>query len=40
MPNHSNKPMKVFHQSKLDERYPDFNFRGGGEAAKVAHESA
>ena len=36
---HGNKPIKVFHQSKLDELFPDFNFDGGGEAPKVAHES-
>ena len=35
-----NKPTKVFHQSKLDELFPDFNFDGQcGEAPKVAHES-
>ena len=35
-----NKPIKVFHQSKLDELFPDFNFDGQcGEAPKVAHES-
>ena len=37
---HGNKPIKAFHQSKLDELFPDFNFNGGGEAPKVAHESA
>ena len=35
-----NKPVKVFHQSKLDELFPDFNFDGQcGEAPKVADES-
>ena len=35
-----NKPIKVFHQSKLDELFPEFNFHGQcGEAPKVAHES-
>ena len=35
-----NKPIKVFHQSDLDELFPDFNFYGQcGEAPKVAHES-
>ena len=35
-----NKPIKVFHQSDLDELFPDFNFDGQcGEAPKVAHES-
>ena len=29
---HGIKPIKVFHQSKLDEHFPDFNFDGGGEA--------
>ena len=37
---HVNKPIKVFHQSKLDEFFSDFNFDGGGEAPKVAHKSA
>ena len=37
---HGNKPIKAFHQSKLDVLFPDFNFDGGGEAPKVAHESA
>ena len=36
----SNKPIKVFHQSKLEELFPDFNFNSQcGEAPKVAHES-
>ena len=34
---HGNKPSKVFHQNKLDEFFPDFNF--DGKALKVAHES-
>ena len=35
-----NKPIKVFHYSKLDELFPDFNFDSHcGEAPKVAHES-
>ena len=35
-----NKPIKVFHQSKLDELFPNFNFDGHcGEAPKVADES-
>ena len=35
-----NKPIKVFHQSKLDELFTDFNFDGQcGEAPKVAQES-
>ena len=35
-----NKRTKVFHQSKLDELFPDFNFDGQcGEAPKVAQES-
>ena len=33
------KPIKVFHQSKLDELFSDFNF-GVGEVPKVAHEFA
>ena len=37
---HSNKPIKVFHQSKQDELFSDFNFDGGGEAPKLAYESA
>ena len=37
---HSNKPIKVFHQSKLDELFPDLDFDDGGEARKVAYESA
>ena len=36
---HGNKPIKVFHQSKLDGLFPDFNFDGGGETPNVAHES-
>ena len=28
-----NQPIKVFHQSNLDELFPDFNFNGGGEAS-------
>ena len=32
---HSNKPIKVFHQSKLGELFPDFNFDGGGELPKL-----
>ena len=35
-----NKPIKVFHESKLDELFPDFNFDDQcGKAPKVAHES-
>ena len=35
-----NKPIKVFHESKLDELFPDFNFDDQcDEAPKVAHES-
>ena len=35
-----NKRIKVFHESKLDELFSDFNFDGQcGEAPKVAHES-
>ena len=38
---HGNKSIKVFHRSKVDELFPDFNFDGRcGEAPKVAHESA
>ena len=37
---HGNKPIKVFHQSKVDELFTDFNFVNVGEAPKVAHESA
>ena len=40
VPIHGNKPIKVFHQSTLDELFPDFNFDGGGKAPKVAHKSA
>ena len=35
-----NKPIKVFHHSKLNELFPDFSFDSHcGEAPKVAHES-
>ena len=37
---HRKKTIKVFHQSKLDELFSDFNFVGGGEVPKVAHECA
>ena len=37
---HGKKPIEVFHQSKPDELFPDFDFHGCcGEAPKVAHES-
>ena len=34
---HGNKPIKVFHQNKLDEFFPGFNF--DRKALKVTHES-
>ena len=36
---HSNKPIKVFHQSNRDDLFPDLNLNGGGEASDVAPES-
>ena len=37
---HGNKQIKIFHQSKRNELFPDFNFDGRGETLKVVHESA
>ena len=36
---HSNKSIKVFHQSNRDDLFPDLNLNGGGEASDVAPES-
>ena len=36
---HGNKTIRVFHQSKLDELFRNFNFEVGSEAPKVVHES-